>query len=149
MTERLDPGFSLFNCHKNDANPRARAIMREFFPKWLDEVEGIERDRNGIMAIREIDPITPAIACFMALVTYIVNGDTPAPPKSVNTDISDLFFNTDHESATKREHDGKFLAYDCDVLLSDAREFLANMERLDVPDLPTADQLVDDFLRRV
>lgn len=70
--EKMSPGFALFNQHVNNAATRARAIMEENFPKWLAEVDEMEKEGNGIMYILQRGP-TPATAAYIALVTAFVN----------------------------------------------------------------------------
>ena len=72
--EPMDPHFSVFNLHVNNAGDRARALMGQHFKKQLEEVEQIEKDGGGIMAIFE-NPPTPATSVFVALVTTFVNED--------------------------------------------------------------------------
>ena len=68
----LDPGFSVFNGHVNDADTKARALMRQFWPHYLEEVESLEKAEGGIMAIFNHPP-TPATLTYTAIVTAYVN----------------------------------------------------------------------------
>lgn len=69
----LSPHLSVFNSHSNDADTRARAVMRENGMKaWLKEVEDLEAKENGIMAIFNHEP-TAATGAYVALVTLFVN----------------------------------------------------------------------------
>lgn len=66
----------------------------------------------------------------------------------VDTNISDLFFNTDHDNAVLTE--GKtFAGYDDAKLLDNAEMTLGCLKRLGVQDLPAARELVQDFHGRV
>lgn len=76
VPERMSPGLALFNGHINDAANRAAAVLREFFPDFLNEVRALEEKGNGIMYLTQIDP-TPATAAYLALVTAFVNGAEP------------------------------------------------------------------------
>jgi hypothetical protein len=81
----------------------------------------------------------------------LATNDDAGPP-SVNTDISDLFFNRDLDEAEIRDvTDGKrqFVGWNSLVLADEARTMLGNLERLGVTDLPTAENLVEDFLGRI
>ena len=74
----MDPNFAVFNGHKNDADKRARAALRRMgATKWLQEVENVERDGNGIMNIFNV-PISPATAAYAALAAHFVNGEEDA-----------------------------------------------------------------------
>lgn len=66
----------------------------------------------------------------------------------VNGNISDLFFNTDHDGATIMEQ-GKFAGFDDSKLRDDAEMFLGCLDRLGLTDLPSAPELVQDFHGRV
>ena len=72
--EQLDPFFSVFNGHVNDADKKARACLSEYFTGSLEEVERIEKKHNGIMGIFDEEPNIHTNA-YVALVTYIVNED--------------------------------------------------------------------------
>lgn len=82
LNEAHDINTAVFNNHVNDADNRARAIMRDFMPNWLQELEAVERDGNGIMHIFNVKA-TPATAAYAALVTAFVNENRktkePAP----------------------------------------------------------------------
>lgn len=66
----------------------------------------------------------------------------------VNTDISDLFFNTDHAAAQQKDARGNHIGYDPEVLAQDATDLLASLARLGVADLPESDALMQDFFAR-
>jgi hypothetical protein len=66
----------------------------------------------------------------------------------VHTAISDLFFNTDHDTAATYER-GVFKGYARTELLEQARAVLGCLEDLGVGSLPTPQDLVDDFMRRL
>lgn len=71
--ERMGPQFSVFNGHLNDADKRARkALVDMGRGDWLDEVERVEKDGEGTMAVFSKES-TPATAAYIALVTYLVN----------------------------------------------------------------------------
>ena len=80
--EILDGYFSVFNNHINDADRRARAAMRQLCPAFLEQVEAIEKEGNGIMAIFQQSP-TPATSYYAALVQYFVNEGKLEMPSSV------------------------------------------------------------------
>lgn len=67
--ERMDGFISVFNGHINDADKRARAILSD---KHREEVERIEREGEGIMAIFDRSP-TSATLRYVELVTQFVN----------------------------------------------------------------------------
>lgn len=70
---------------------------------------------------------------------------------AVHTDISDLFFNTDHENATLYEANGnrrEFAGYDEGVLRDEAQMMLNSLHTLGVPDLPSAEDVAADYLAR-
>lgn len=69
----------------------------------------------------------------------------------VNTEVSDLFFNTDHEAAALLDDRGNFAGFNDEVLLEEAASFIASLERLGVAPLrvPTKENLVADFHKRV
>lgn len=67
---------------------------------------------------------------------------------TVDTNISDLFFNTDHDDAVLTES-GNFVGYDDAKLLDSADMTLQCLGRLGVQDLPTPRELVQDFHGRV
>lgn len=62
----------------------------------------------------------------------------------VDANISDLFFNSDLKDAEARDGDG----YDHDLISDKATEFLGHLEALGV-DIPTNDELVEDFFNRL
>ena len=73
--EPMSIPFAVFNGHINDADKRAREVMRAECPQWLDEVEAIEREGNGIMAIFDAYDPSPAVNRYACLVQDFVNGD--------------------------------------------------------------------------
>lgn len=74
--KRLSPNFSVFNKHLNDADLRARRIMALIRPRFLERIETIEVDHDGIMAVLEAQfTDCPACAVYIALVTLFVNGE--------------------------------------------------------------------------
>lgn len=73
-TEYLPSNFAVFNGHVRNADKRARRVLAHEFPDWLAEVEKIEEDGGGIMAIYDHSP-TPATAAYVALVTLFANGE--------------------------------------------------------------------------
>jgi hypothetical protein len=67
---------------------------------------------------------------------------------SIDGNISDLFFNTEHDEAAVFDQSGQFKGYD-DALLHDlAVGFLTSLVALGVT-VPSASELVDDFQRRL
>ena len=68
----MAPGFAVFNGHVNKADERARKMLADTQPEWLEEVEQIETEGNGIMAVLQRTP-TPAVAAYVSLVTAFVN----------------------------------------------------------------------------
>lgn len=62
---------------------------------------------------------------------------------SMNQKISDIFFNTDNEHCFP---DG---VLDHDTLIDSAGELLEQLEALGVNELPTPQQLAEDFLLRL
>lgn len=66
----------------------------------------------------------------------------------INQNISDLFFNTDLSGAAKEDAQGKFDGYDEVKLLDEAMMFLGSLSRLGV-DIPTSEDLIDDFYKRL
>lgn len=69
-TEKMSPGFALFNSHVNNAKDRALAVLDDYFPEFADEIR--KADEEGIMSILTTKP-TPATASFIVLVTMFVN----------------------------------------------------------------------------
>ena len=81
-TEILDGYLSVFNNHVNNADQKARAVMRQLCPAFLEQVEDIEKEGNGIMAIFQQSP-SAATAYYVAMVQYFVNEDKVELPSSV------------------------------------------------------------------
>ena len=71
--ERMDVFLSVFNGHINDADRRARRAMAASSPDWLAEIERIEREGKGIMAIFSDGPPTVATVRYASLVEGFVN----------------------------------------------------------------------------
>ena len=71
----------------------------------------------------------------------------------MNAFTSDLFFNLDHSEAVRNDSKGRFVEYDAAAMLQQAQWFLDALDNImccachNV--LPTAAELVADFLRRV
>lgn len=76
-TDAMGLFFAVFNGHKNDADRRARALMKVICPKQLETVEALEGIGGGIMAIFNAEPCT-ATTIYAALVAAYVNEDKPA-----------------------------------------------------------------------
>ena len=62
----------------------------------------------------------------------------------INIYVSDIYFNIDMTDCCTEEE-----GYDRGKLINEAVWFLEALSRLEVKELPTADQLVDDFLARL
>lgn len=78
-----------------------------------------------------------------------VNDDAESP--RVDVDVSDLFFNRDLDFAKRFDHvQGRrmFVGWDMADLRAEAVLTLDSLERLGVPNLPTPDKLVEDFINR-
>jgi hypothetical protein len=87
----------------------------------------------------------------------ITKGGFAPPPhqgkanmKTVNIYISDLFFNHDVSECRVLE-DGEFVEFDRKKLVEEAKTFLNCIDNIahDGVDIPTPNQLVDDFLKRI
>lgn len=72
MSEVMDLHFSVFNGHKNDADKRARDLMRSIAPDWLEKVEEIETKGNGIMAIFDQN-VSVEVIMYCSIVAAYVN----------------------------------------------------------------------------
>ena len=81
MNEPMDVNFSLFNGHKNDADKRARELLRKTHPKLMDRVEEIEAEQNGIMGVFNVD-LEPATMIFVGMVAAFVNEEHVAHLKT-------------------------------------------------------------------
>jgi hypothetical protein len=84
----MDLQFSVFNGHVNDADKRARELMKTIASDWLEEVEKIEKEGDGIMAIFNTQA-TLASICYASIVAAYVNersGDIEMPP--IGTDLT-------------------------------------------------------------
>jgi hypothetical protein len=68
-------------------------------------------------------------------------------PTSVETNISDLFFNRDLESCRVLDERGRFDGWDYDKLTEEAASTLNCLSGLGVP-VPDVAALVEDFLAR-
>ena len=66
----------------------------------------------------------------------------------VNGNISDLFFNYDVSEAELHDGSGNYIGHDETLLTAKAQEVLDMLEALGV-DVPTADELVEDFYNRM
>lgn len=65
---------SVFNGHINNANKRAREIMKGIAPDFLKRINQIERKGGGIMAIFDYNPgDEPATMMFASMVAAFVN----------------------------------------------------------------------------
>jgi hypothetical protein len=74
----LDLNFAVFNGHINNANIRARKLLGAIAPNQLEEVERIEREGDGIMAIFQT-PMTPATLMYSSMVCAFVNEEIHEP----------------------------------------------------------------------
>lgn len=72
MPNPMDVNFSLFNLHKNNAGKRAKELLGRTHPKWLERVEEIETEQNGIMGLFNVEP-EPATMVFIGMVAAFVN----------------------------------------------------------------------------
>lgn len=68
---------------------------------------------------------------------------------TVDGNISDLFFNLDHDHAKKHDNHGNFVEFDADSLNTSAIWFLKTLRTLGVSDIPSPQELVNDFYDRV
>lgn len=66
----------------------------------------------------------------------------------INPDISDLFFNLDHDDAKIME-DGKFVGWDDDKMRERATWFVGCIERFAYVYAPSVEQVLEDFYGRV
>lgn len=64
--------FAVFNGHVNDATKKAKLIMAETMPTALEELEKVEEEGGGIMAIFDNDP-SQSTLMFVGMVTALVN----------------------------------------------------------------------------
>jgi len=67
----MDVYFSVFNGHKNNADKRARELMSRECPDALAEVEKIEREEGGIMAIFHCAPCFATATYAGAVFAYV------------------------------------------------------------------------------
>jgi len=67
--------------------------------------------------------------------------------RPIDTNISDLFFNTDVSDAAMHEN-GEFVGYDERKLEDEAKMFLASLARLNVA-VPSAEDLILDYYARI
>jgi hypothetical protein len=63
--------------------------------------------------------------------------------------LSDLFFNRDLSECVIKDERGNFESYDRPKMLGEAEATLTALESLGLRDLPSADDLVVDYLDRV
>lgn len=75
--EPMDDFTAVFNNHVNNADKRAREIMKKKCPGWLKRVRDREKSGGGIMAIFKT-PKHRAFARYAALVQHFVNESAPA-----------------------------------------------------------------------
>lgn len=70
---------------------------------------------------------------------------------AINIFISDLFFNLDLDHARRFDKKGQFDCFDNNILRQEADWLLETLSKLGVPPqfIPTRDELVTNFLRRV
>jgi len=68
--------------------------------------------------------------------------------KTVNVGISDIFFNRDHEQS-KDYRRGKFVGFVREYLVREAETVLTELRLANTPDLPSSEELVDDFFNRI
>lgn len=68
----------------------------------------------------------------------------------VDTNISDLFFNRDLSHVKKYDR-GEFVGYDDELLMVEAKDFLASIQRLSprTAPIPTPEALIQDFFGRL
>jgi hypothetical protein len=78
MTERMDPGFAVFNLHINDARPKAEAIFIAQFgqEKWDEVIRPLET--AGIMSVFGQN-LTFEIMFYITTIMLVVNGDLDVP----------------------------------------------------------------------
>ena len=88
MSEVLTPQFAVFNGHINDADKRARALLKAISPNMLETIEDIEQRHKGIMGIFN-EPATEVTAFYVALVTAYVN-EKFRPVLSEHADLREL-----------------------------------------------------------
>lgn len=77
----------------------------------------------------------------------IVSTRPVSAPRTIDGDVSDLFFNTELDCARVYDARGHFTGWDVTRLEQEAMQFLASLGRLGV-DTPTVDDLIADFHRR-
>lgn len=85
MPELLSLGMAVFNGHVNNADQRARTLMRAITPKLLAEVESLEQAEYGIMAIFNHEPTT-ATSVYSAMVTAYANEGRLSSTPPINED---------------------------------------------------------------
>ena len=83
MTERMSPGFAVFNLHVNDAGTKAKKIFIKNFgqAKWDEVMQPLEE--AGIMSVFSYDRNLPdfvLVSFYITTVTLLVNGDVVEPP---------------------------------------------------------------------
>lgn len=68
--EKMDPYFSVFNSHVNNAHDRAMEVMKRSFKSHYAKIKKAEA--KGIMSIFDTKP-AQATLIYVALVTAFVN----------------------------------------------------------------------------
>lgn len=68
---------------------------------------------------------------------------------TINTNISDLFFNRDLDACREYARDGEFDGFNDEKLREEAVTFLGNLRALGVKELPTVDDLITDLYARI
>jgi len=68
----MDCYNSVFNCHINDADKRARKLLKKVYPAVAKEIKRIKKKHNGIMGIFK-EPPSPSIYLYVGMVTAFVN----------------------------------------------------------------------------
>lgn len=75
MSEKMSPGFALFNCHVNSAKDRAIQELRDMgCGNMADDILKSEHDAGGIMGVRDC----PHFGIFVGLVCAFVNENREA-----------------------------------------------------------------------
>lgn len=69
---QMTPYFAVFNNHINNADERAREVMKAFYSNDLKELVKIEKKGKGIMIIFQEEPSLSTFL-YTGLVTAFVN----------------------------------------------------------------------------